>query len=207
MPWGRCARAGASWPSARPAPPRRASTCAASTSASSRSSGRPWAARATSPRCCARSRRRPTGGRSSTASCRSTARPRRTRSWSAVSTSASSCSRPDTRKGPLMDAYAWEPTPERIEQANVTRLMRAAGVATIDELRRKSVEDIDWYWDLVVKDLGLPFDEPYTAVRDSSSGIEWTTWFVDGRLNVATACVDRWRDTDMLAVVHEDEQG
>ncbi|HEY3020605.1 MAG TPA: AMP-binding protein [Solirubrobacteraceae bacterium] len=106
-----------------------------------------------------------------------------------------------------MDAYAWEPTPERIEQANVTRLMRAAGVATIDELRRKSVEDIDWYWDLVVKDLGLPFDEPYTAVRDSSRGIEWTTWFVGGRLNVATACVDRWRDAGTLAVIHEDEQG
>ncbi|HEY3189515.1 MAG TPA: AMP-binding protein [Solirubrobacteraceae bacterium] len=103
--------------------------------------------------------------------------------------------------------YAWEPTPERIEQANVTRLMRAAGVATIDELRRKSVEDIDWYWDLVVNDLGLPFDEPYTAVRDSSRGIEWTTWFVGGRLNVATACVDRWRDTGALAVIHEDEQG
>ena len=110
-----------------------------------------------------------------------------------------------------MDAYAWEPTPERIEQANVTRLMRAAGVATIDELRRKSVEDIDWYWDLVVKDLGLPFDEPYTAVRDSSRGIEWTTWFVGGRLNVATACVDRWRAAPATAgapaVIHEDEAG
>ena len=110
-----------------------------------------------------------------------------------------------------MDAYAWEPTPERIEQANVTRLMRAAGVATIDELRRKSVEDIDWYWDLVVKDLGLPFDEPYTAVRDSSRAIEWTTWFVGGRLNVATACVDRWRADPATAgapaVIHEDEAG
>jgi acetyl-CoA synthetase len=103
--------------------------------------------------------------------------------------------------------YAWEPTPERIEQANVTRLMRAAGVETIDELRRKSVEDIDWYWDAAVKDLGIPFDEPYTAVRDSSRGIEWTTWFVGGRLNVASACIDRWRDSGTLAVIHEDEQG
>src|SRR5947199_305683 len=107
--------------------------------------------------------------------------------------------------------YAWEPTPERIAEANVTRLMRAAGVETIDELRRKSVEDIDWYWDLVVKDLGLPFDEPYTQVRDSSRGIEWTTWFVGGRLNVATACVDRWREdpevADLPAIVYEDESG
>ena len=89
--------------------------------------------------------------------------------------------------------------------------MRAAGVETIDELRRRSVEDIDWYWDLVVKDLGIPFDEPYTRVRDSSRGIEWTTWFVDGRLNVATACVDRWRAdpevSGLPAVIYEDEPG
>ena len=62
-----------------------------------------------------------------------------------------------------MPDYAWEPTPDRVEQANVTRLMRAAGVETINELRRRSVEDIDWYWDLVARDLALPFDEPYTA--------------------------------------------
>jgi acetyl-CoA synthetase len=107
--------------------------------------------------------------------------------------------------------YAWEPTAERIADANVTRLMRTAGVATIDELRRRSVQDIDWYWDLVVKDLGIPFDQPYSRVRDSSRGIEWTTWFIDGQLNVATACVDRWRDDPAVAglpaVVCEDEAG
>jgi acetyl-CoA synthetase len=112
---------------------------------------------------------------------------------------------------PAVSGYAWEPNPERIAEANVTRLMNAAGVATIDELRRKSVADIDWFWDLVVHDLGLPFDEPYTAVRDRSRGIEWTTWFVGGRLNVANACVDRWRDDPVtaaaLAVIYEDEAG
>ncbi|HWF55607.1 MAG TPA: AMP-binding protein, partial [Solirubrobacteraceae bacterium] len=110
-----------------------------------------------------------------------------------------------------MTTYAWKPTPERIAAANVSRLMRAAGVETADELRRWSVADIDAYWDLVVKDLGLPFDRPYTRIRESSKGIEWTTWFVDGELNVATACVDRWRNdpdtADRAAVIYEDEPG
>jgi acetyl-CoA synthetase len=108
-----------------------------------------------------------------------------------------------------MSPNAWEPTPELIADANVTRLMRAAGTRTINELRRRSVEDIDWYWDLVVKDLGLPFDVPYSRVRDSSRGIEWTRWFIDGQLNVATACVDRWRSDPVVAntpaLVYEDE--
>jgi acetyl-CoA synthetase len=110
-----------------------------------------------------------------------------------------------------VSSYAWEPSLERIAEANVTRLMRAAGVETIDELRRRSVADIDWFWDLVVKDLGLPFDKPYTRVRDSSRGIAWTTWFTDGQLNVASACVDRWREDELVAgspaIIYEDESG
>lgn len=110
-----------------------------------------------------------------------------------------------------MTDYAWLPTPDTMEQANVTRLMRAHGIADIDELRRRSVADIDWYWDAVVEDLGLPFTHPYTAVRDSSRGIEWTTWFVGGRFNATAACVGRWladpEHRERLALIHEDEAG
>jgi len=40
----------------------------------------------------------------------------------------------------------WRPTPEYVERARITRLMRATGVATLAELRRRSVEDPEWYW-------------------------------------------------------------
>jgi acetyl-CoA synthetase len=113
--------------------------------------------------------------------------------------------------GAGMSDYAWQPTPEAIERANVTRLMRRHGVADIDAMRARSVADIDWYWDAVVQDLGLPFTQPYSAVRDGSRGIEWTTWFTDGRFNAAAACVGRWRDDPERAgapsVVHESETG
>jgi acetyl-CoA synthetase len=110
--------------------------------------------------------------------------------------------------GALTD-FAWRPTPEVIERANVTRLMRRHGVADIDEMRARSVADVDWYWDAVVQDLGLPFSHPYSAVRDSSRGVEWTTWFSGGRFNAAAACVERWRETtpSAPAIVHEDERG
>ena len=73
-----------------------------------------------------------------------------------------------------MPRYAWEPTPEYIERANVTRLMRAHGIETIDEMRARSVADVAWYWDAVVKDLEIPFATPYERVLDDSGGIEWT---------------------------------
>jgi acetyl-CoA synthetase len=110
-----------------------------------------------------------------------------------------------------MTDHIWEPTPEIVERANVTRLMRTHDITDIEALRHRSVADIDWFWDAVVDDLGLPFTEPYTAVRDSSAGIEWTTWFTDGRFNAAHACVGRWltdpSSTEVTAVIHEDEKG
>jgi acetyl-CoA synthetase len=45
-----------------------------------------------------------------------------------------------------MSEYAWVPTAEAVEHANVTRLMRRHGIENIDELRRRSVADIDWFW-------------------------------------------------------------
>jgi acetyl-CoA synthetase len=110
-----------------------------------------------------------------------------------------------------MSGYAWEPPAAVIESANVTRLMRAHGIDGLAELRRRSVADIDWFWNAVIADLDLPFTHPYSAVRDSSRGIEWTTWFTDGRFNATHACVGRWLQddghADGLALIHEDEAG
>jgi acetyl-CoA synthetase len=105
----------------------------------------------------------------------------------------------------------WRPSPAQVDHANVTRLMRAEGVADITELRRRSVADPAWFWDAVVRDLDIPFSTPYSGVFDDSRGIAWTTWFTGGRVNIATACLGRWRDdhvrADDAALVAETEDG
>ena len=109
-----------------------------------------------------------------------------------------------------MADLAWEPTPEYVERANVTRLMRASGVDSIDGLRRRAVQDVEWYWDAVVKDLGLEFSTPYEAVLDTSNGVPWAAWFSGGRINLVWNCVDRWAHSDArdrTALVWESETG
>ena len=110
-----------------------------------------------------------------------------------------------------MSELAWEPTPEYVERANVTRLMRAHGIGSIDELRARSVEDVEWYWDAVVKDLGIPFATPYQKVLDASNGVPWATWFTGGRVNLVANCVDRWAERedarDRVALIGESETG
>ena len=106
-------------------------------------------------------------------------------------------------------SYRWTPSEDYREHANVARLMRTLGVATVDDLRARSVADVGAFWDEVVRDLRIPFRTPYTEVLDLSASIEHPEWFVGGGLNVVDACLGRWaRETpDAAAVVHESEAG
>jgi acetyl-CoA synthetase len=103
----------------------------------------------------------------------------------------------------------WSPTPAYIERANVTRFMRRHAIETYDELVRRSVEDVAWFWDAVVDDLEIPWMEPYEQVLDVTDGPEWARWFVGGRTNLAWVCVDRWAEAtpDAVAVRWEGEDG
>ena len=90
-----------------------------------------------------------------------------------------------------MGEIAWRPTPEVIERSRLARFMRAHGVASLDELHRRSVCDPEWYWDAVVRHLGVRFTRPYRNVLDESGGIAWPRWFPGGLLNLADNCLDR----------------
>ncbi len=110
-----------------------------------------------------------------------------------------------------MDDFVWEPTPEYVENANVTRLMRAHGIETYRELVERSQDDIEWFWDAAVKDLGIEFFRPYEAVLDASKGPAWPRWFVGGRVNLTYNCVDRHASTPesaaRRALIWEGEDG
>jgi acetyl-CoA synthetase len=108
-----------------------------------------------------------------------------------------------------MSEPAWRPTKRYIEHANVTRLMRAHGIETYDELVRRSQEDIAWFWDAVVQDLGIEFFTPYRSVVETPNGIAWAIWFAGATINVAHNCVDKHATArpGALAVVWEGEDG
>jgi acetyl-CoA synthetase len=102
----------------------------------------------------------------------------------------------------------WTPSPERIERANVTRLMRRLGCGSYAELHRVSVEDPERFWPELVDDLGLVFSRRWDRVLDTSRGIEWATWFDGARLNIADSCAHRWArerpDDDAAVFLGED---
>ena len=104
----------------------------------------------------------------------------------------------------------WRPTADYIERARITRLMRAHGIASLDELQRRSVTEPEWYWDAVIRDLGIRWSRPYTRVLDDSRGVAWPKWFPGGLLNFADNCIDRHVDAGRgrkPAIVWEGDDG
>ena len=99
----------------------------------------------------------------------------------------------------------WQPSPDRLAAANLTRLMGRLAVADYRELHTVSVEEPDRFWRAVVDDLelGVEWDE----VVDLSRGPERARWFVGATANVAQACVHRWAGEDGEAVVGRYEDG
>ena len=110
----------------------------------------------------------------------------------------------------MSEQIVWRPTPEYVERARITRLMRRLGVSTLAELQRRSVDDPEWYWRGVIDDLGIRFTKPFSRVLDATRGAAWPRWFPDGRLNFADNCLDRHVDAGRgtkPAIVWEGDDG
>ena len=103
----------------------------------------------------------------------------------------------------------WRPPADAWATTRVGRFGAEHGFADLDALRARSIDDLAWFWDAVVRHLGVPFAVPYEHVLDDADGIAWTRWFTGGRTNLADACCDRWAEAtpDAEAIVWEGEEG
>jgi len=104
----------------------------------------------------------------------------------------------------------WRPTPEYLERSRLKHFMARHGIATLDELLRRSTTDLDWFWNAVMEDLRIEFYQPYAKILDTSRGIEWARWCVGGKMNIVHNCLDKWIGTPVqnrAAIRWEGEDG
>src|ERR1043166_7068815 len=87
--------------------------------------------------------------------------------------------------------WLWEPSPEWIEQTNVWRFMRKLGFTDREAFLRYSRDNLEEFWDRMVRETGIEWFQPYGRVLDISLGVEWSQWFLGGTLNIAWNCLDR----------------
>jgi acetyl-CoA synthetase len=120
-----------------------------------------------------------------------------------------------------MSEDVWRPSPEWIEHAHVSRLMRSLGfevdssggpdhVQSVRDFVAKSADDIEWFWNAALRDMHVLWDTPYQALLDLTRGPAYADWFVGGKLNIARNCLDRHARSDFadqLALISETEDG
>jgi acetyl-CoA synthetase len=88
--------------------------------------------------------------------------------------------------------FIWRPEDHAwTRDSHVARFMRTRGLSSLVELRQASVHCHQWFWDEVLRDMGLEWSHRYTQVRDNSHGFPWTRWFIEGEINVTHNCIDR----------------
>src|SRR3569832_2101329 len=106
-----------------------------------------------------------------------------------------------------MSEIIWSPSEELIRESNVSRLMARHGLSSYNELIAWSVADTGRFWHAVMEDLAIEWQTPYRQVIDSSAGLPWTRWFVGGKTNIATNCIDRHLPSraDETALIWEGE--
>ena len=111
---------------------------------------------------------------------------------------------------PFGQAVVWQPDPQQAAQTNLAHFMARHGIPDYPALLRRATDDVGWFWDAALADLGIEFYRPYTTVFDPAPGIAWPRWCVGGELNIIHNCLDKWLMTlvaDHPALAWEGEEG
>jgi len=106
--------------------------------------------------------------------------------------------------------FVWHPPPDLIAQSNLQRFIKKHQLGSFDGLMRKSITDIAWFWDTVLRDLDIQFSKPYSQIVDLSEGKPWPKWCGGGEMNIVHNMLDKYAGTEIdnrLAIKSEIEDG
>jgi len=104
----------------------------------------------------------------------------------------------------------WRPSAEVIARSRLQQFMNRHGLSSFEELHRRSTDDVAWFWEAVLAELGIEFYAPYRQIVDLSRGIQRPVWCVDGMMNIVHNCLDKWQSTSAVnraALRWEGEEG
>lgn len=85
----------------------------------------------------------------------------------------------------------WRPRSAVSNQSRAMQFASSHGITSSSQLARRAIDDPEWFWDAVCKELDIVWTHPYKRVLDLDRGIEWPAWFPGGRMNYVTSAVDR----------------
>jgi len=105
--------------------------------------------------------------------------------------------------------FVFIPTENQIQNSNIFRFMKKHGISSFEELSKKAINDLEWFWESVDEDIGIVWDAPYEKTLDVSNGIAWPKWFVGGKTNIYKSTVEKFakKTPQKTAYCFESEDG
>ncbi|MEC9154150.1 MAG: AMP-binding protein [Pseudomonadota bacterium] len=95
----------------------------------------------------------------------------------------------------LGDEIVWRPSEKLRRESRMQAFLDQVELPDRAALCARADADPQWYWDALLKFLDIRFYKPYSQVLDTSKGIQWPVWCVDGTTNVVFNCIDKHRGT------------
>ena len=104
------------------------------------------------------------------------------------------------------ESRVFNPPKEIVENANVTKWMSEHGIANVDELYKKALEEREWFWSEHAKE--LEWYKPWDKILEWK--MPYSNWFKGGKINIVQNALDRHMGTpikDKVAYHWEGEPG
>ncbi|HLX14170.1 MAG TPA: AMP-binding protein [Bradyrhizobium sp.] len=86
--------------------------------------------------------------------------------------------------------FVWYPSEAFRNESNWAAFIAAENLANYPMLERKAALDPEWFWDALIRFLGVRFVKPYSRVLDQSKGIEWPQWCIGATGNMTLSLLD-----------------
>jgi len=91
--------------------------------------------------------------------------------------------------------FEFVPTEKQFSESNIFKFMKKHNISSLEELSEKSKNNLEWFWQSVEKDIGIVWDSPYKKILDTSNGIAWSKWFIQGKTNIYKSSVEKFSKT------------
>lgn len=91
-----------------------------------------------------------------------------------------------------MQKKEWIPNENYIQNTRLYKWMSQLGFKNYDQFYQKSIDDTSWFWNEVVKEIGIEWSKPYSETVEFHRGIKYPNWFPNGKLNIIQTAINKW---------------
>ena len=80
-------------------------------------------------------------------------------------------------------SHTWQPGPREMQNSGIVHLMRSLDASSYDDLLHVSVAEPERYWNTVMRECAIAWDQPPSGYVDLARGPQFPRWFPGGKLN------------------------